>query len=252
MRKTASIRAPGFNWTHPLVAAGLVCFLIFVLLSAHPAHALDPNKRLTQYMHTSWRIQDGSLPSGMYQIRQSSDAFLWLLSLPGDIYRFDGVQLLPWHLPAGISSKVAVNIYAAADGLWVLGPANLYRVKNGLVTYRSELHGEMFQGFSEDRDGSLWVLQRNPDAPLCRVSNTLKCLGKADGMPVSSFTALLSDGNGGFWLGGENALVHWRAGVSETYRIEGSKPGVGIQSLARGSDGSLWVGTDAGLRQFNL
>ena len=59
---------------------------------------------ITQYMHTSWRIQDGSLPSGMYSITQTSDGFLWFVSLPGDIYRFDGVRFVPWHLPAGVGS----------------------------------------------------------------------------------------------------------------------------------------------------
>ena len=32
---------------------------------------------------------------------------------------------------------------------------------------------------------------------------------------------LLADGKGGFWLGGQTALVHWHDGVSETYRTEG-------------------------------
>ena len=28
---------------------------------------------------------------------------------------------------------------------------------------------------------------------------------------------LLADGKGGFWLGGQTALVHWHAGESEKY-----------------------------------
>ena len=52
-------------------------------------------------------------------------------------------------------------------------------------------------------------------------------------------------GKGGFWLGGQTALVHWHDGVSETYPIEALKSNVGqtgIAGLARGPDGSLWVG----------
>ena len=59
-----------------IFAATLGSCLAGVLLAA-PAHALDPNKRLTQYLHTSWRIQDGSLPAGMFSITQTSDGFLW-------------------------------------------------------------------------------------------------------------------------------------------------------------------------------
>src|ERR1700730_10359341 len=47
------------------------------------------------------------------------------------------------------------------------------------------------------------------------------------------------------WLGGQTALVHWHDGVSETYPIDALKSNVGqpgIAGLARGPDGSLWVG----------
>ena len=231
------------------VAAMLGSCLTCVFLLAAPAHTLDPNKRLTQYMHTSWRIQDGSLPAGMYHITQTSDGFLWLLSLPGDIYMFDGVRVLPWHLPAGVSSKIAVNLFAdRAGGLWVLGDRDIARVKDGLVTSRFELHARMFQAISEDPDGSLWIARRADDAPFCHVTDReVKCFGKADGIPISTIGTVLADGNGGFWLGGDSdaALVHWHAGLSEPDRIEALKPGgSGIQSLARGPDGTLWVGLD--------
>ena len=102
----------------------------------------------------------------------------------------------------------------------------------------------MFQATSEDPDGSLWVLTRSFEAPLCHVTDrAVKCFGKRDGIPISPIDSLLVDGGGGFWLGTQTALVHWHAGVSETYRIAGAKPmGIGIQALARGPDGSLWVG----------
>ena len=83
----------------------------------------------------------------------------------------------------------------------------------------------------------------------------VKCFGKSDGIPISQVDTLLADGKGGFWLGGQTTLVHWHAGVSETYKLEGVKAiGIGIQSLARGPDGSLWVGIfgegPGGLRQL--
>ena len=96
----------------------------------------------------------------------------------------------------------------------------------------------MFQSVTEAPDGSLWVLRGNSDAPLCRVTDSLKCFGKADGIPISDIQSVLADGNGGFWLGGQTGgLVHWHAGTSEKYNV-----GNEIFSLARGPDGSLWVG----------
>ena len=64
-------------------------------------------------------------------------------------------------------------------------------------------------------------------------------------MPISPADSLLPDGKGGFWLGGQTGLVHWHDGVSETYPIKALNSNAGQQgvvSLARGPDGTLWVG----------
>src|SRR5271157_213902 len=237
------------NWPSATIVATLGSCLACVLLLAGSVHALDPNKRVTQYIHTSWRIQDGSLPTGMHEIKQTSDGFLWLVSLPDDLYRFDGVRFVKWHLPAGVPFKSASNVVADhAGGLWVVGSPELVHLKDGVVTAHFQLEGRMFQTVSEDPDGSLWMLRgRAPDAPLCHVTDrAFQCFGKADGIPISNIESLLADGQDGFWLGGQSALVHWHRGSSETYRSEG------IQALARGSDGSLWLGLSEGhgLEQF--
>ncbi|MGO9307202.1 MAG: two-component regulator propeller domain-containing protein [Candidatus Korobacteraceae bacterium] len=231
------------NVARGAIAATLGCCLACVLLLTGTIHALDPNKHITQYMHTSWRTQDGSLPTGMHEINHTSDGFLWFVSLPGDIYRFDGVRFVPWHLPGGIPFSDASNVFADhLGGLWVIGQPELVHLKNGVVTSHFQLEGTMFQTVSEDPDGSLWMVRsRAPDAPLCHVTDRAsQCFGKADGIPISDIESLLADGKGGFWLGGSTDLVHWHAGKSEMYRSGG------IQSLARGPDGSLWVGGDAG------
>ena len=234
---------PRFKWLRGPIAATLGSCLTCVLLLATPVHALDPNLHLTQYIHTSWRIQDGSLPSGMHEIKQTSDGFLWFVSLPGDIYRFDGIRFVPWHLPGGVPFSSASNILGdRAGGLWVVGHPELVHLKNGVVTSHFKLDGRMFQTVSEDPDGSLWMVRsRAPDAPLCHVTDrAFQCFGKADGIPISDIESLLADGEGGFWLGGDTALVHWHHGSSEMYRSEG------IQSLARGPDGLLWLGISEG------
>ena len=73
----------------------------------------------------------------------------------------------------------------------------------------------------------------------------VKCFGKAEGVPISPIDSILADGKGGFWLGGQTALVHWRDGTSETYPIEALKSNVGqhgVVSVALGPDGTVWVG----------
>ena len=236
------------------IAAWVGFCLICVLLLAGPVHALDPNKHITQYIHTSWRIQDGSLPAGMFAITQTSDGFLWFSALEQGIYRFDGVRFLPWVPPTKIGSIHIDEVFADhAGGLWATGDHETAHIKDGAVIAYFDLEGIGGRAaISRDPDGSLWITRasnRVTDAPLCHITDrAAKCFGKSDGMPISPADAVLSDGEGGFWVGGQTALVHWRAGVSQIYPIEGLKSNVGdigINGLARGADGSLWVGIAA-------
>lgn len=221
------------------IATALVSILVYILLLSGTAHALNPNTHLTQYIHKAWRTQDGSLPAGMYHITQTSDGFLWFLSLPADIYRFDGVRFLPWHLPPGVPIDTSWNIFAdRKGGLWVSGSHDIVRMDGLSVRSHFQVGAGMFQGVAETPDGSLWVLNDNPGSPLCHVTDSLKCFGSADGIPISRLESVLADGNGGFWLGGSGGgLVHWRAGTSETYTVTSE-----IFSMARGADGSVWLG----------
>lgn len=253
MGKIASRRSLllGFRWPRPTIAATLGSCLFCVWLMALPVQALDPHNRLTQYMHTSWRTQDGSAPSGMYAIAQTSDGFLWFLSYRGEIYRFDGVQYRLWR-PAADTEPIGRirNILGdQAGGLWALGASGIAHFKNGVVTSQVELDGLLpdTNNVSEDADGSIWVVRGDNSVtePVCHVSERgVKCFGKSDGIPITPIDAILADGSGGFWLGGQAALVHWHGGVSEAYPLKGMRSGAGpgILALARGPDGSVWAG----------
>ena len=137
-----------------------------------------------------------------------------------------------------------------AGGLWALGANGIAHWKDGVVTSHVQLDGLMSNplNLSEDADGSIWVVrgENGVTEPLCHISDgAVKCFGQSDGVPIAPIDAILADGKGGFWLGGQVALAHWHAGVSQTYPIEGSTANSGtpaILSLARGPDDSIWVG----------
>ncbi len=249
-----------WNWTGTASAGMLGCCLLCMLLMAGSVYGLDPHKRLTQYMHTSWRIQDGSAPSEMESITQTADGFLWLVSGPGDAYRFDGVQFVPSQLSSGSTTDNMKVFGDHADGLWVVTSDGIAYRKHGVTSSHFSLEGiGSYQSISADPDGSLWVVRssnRISDAPLCHITErAVKCFGKSDGIPISPLDSLLADGKGGFWLGAATALIHWHDGSSQVYGIDALRSNtgqIGITSLARTDDGSLWVGILAEGRGLGL
>src|ERR1700722_13810381 len=101
-----------FNRPGKNLAGILSVFLFYLSFGTGAVHALDPNKHLTQYMHTSWRVQDGSAPAGIEAIAQTLDGYLWLSSDARGMYRFDGVRFLPWTLSSnGKTINAIVNMY---------------------------------------------------------------------------------------------------------------------------------------------
>ena len=187
----------------------------------------------------------------MFSVVQTSDGFLWFTSVSESLYRFDGIRFVPWTLPVErrtIDHVVSVHS-DHSGGLWAVGEHEVVHLKGGVVTSHFTVEGQFRTGnVSEDPDGSLWTLQAgfNLQAPLCHITDhEVKCFGESDGIPLTTGgQALLADGKGGFWLGGQRAVVHWHAGVSEVYPIAAlqTNSGDGVNALAFDSNGSLWIG----------
>ena len=98
----------------------MICWLV-VGLTAKSALALDPNKAITQFIHTSWTEKDGA-PTGIRSIVQTADGYLWLGTIAGLLYRFDGVRFVRFEPQAGelLPDTTLLGMLAARDGsLWI-------------------------------------------------------------------------------------------------------------------------------------
>src|SRR3954471_16963746 len=83
---------------HNLLSIALL-WLVFFLCATPGARGLDPTRRITQYGHTAWRVQDGIVARSA-AITQSTDGYVWL-AVSGGLMRFDGVRFVPWQPPEG-------------------------------------------------------------------------------------------------------------------------------------------------------
>lgn len=101
---------------------------------------------------------------------------------------------------------------------------------------------------TQTRDGFLWI-------------GTYNGLARFDGLRFTAFTTantpelvsdgihgLLEDRAGDLWIATRGGgLVRFRDGRFRAFPDDGDSPASEITSLAEGSDGTLWVGTDRGL-----
>jgi PAS domain S-box-containing protein len=228
---------------------------LWLTLSA--AQALDPNKRLTQYAHTVWRIQDGFLPNTPFWISQTKDGYLWVGGGSGAL-RFDGVRFTPWSAPIA-STPILHPVSVRAGEFWIATGSGLAHLRDNVVISQYDLLG--INDIYKDSDGSVWALSlRDPDRVLCQATDTkIRCFGKAEGITIHVPFSFIPDGKGGFWIGGDTSLLHWKMGAApelfSPQHLQSNVGQIGIRSLVKNSDGSLLVGIMAagpglGLERF--
>ena len=228
----------------------VVCVLLLLFL-ATSARAVDPNKHISQYAHTAWRIQDGIFTGAPNAITQTVDGYLWIGTQTG-LVRFDGVRFVPWTPPEGkrlFSAKSIFSLLGGGDGsLWIGTGTNLAHFKDGdLINYGDALG--RINAIVEDRNGTVWITRsrvRDESGPLCQVIDTkLRCYGKADGITPPYAGPLIADSAGNLWIGSSGVLTRWSIGSSSVYTppaLKSAEGLAGIQALAATTDGSFWVG----------
>jgi signal transduction histidine kinase/ligand-binding sensor domain-containing protein len=233
------------------VTRALFLLSIFCFCSSSVMTALDPARRISQYGHTAWRVQDGYFPGAPFAIAQTADGYIWVGTAAG-LFRFDGVRLVPWSALSGeqLPSTDIYYLLGVRDGsLWIATYGGLAHWTNHhLITYQKG-EGWVIGYIVEDRDGKIWFTRARVDDyshPLCQVNDlAVHCYGSDDGVPASNASALVQDPRGDFWLGSSTALLRWRPGSSKEYRpraLRSSAGTNGVSSLALAPDSSLMVG----------
>ena len=103
--------------------------LLLLLLGPVPAAAVDPERHISQYGHTAWRVFDGTIPR-VIQITQTTDGYIWLETTDG-LMRFDGVRFSLWRADDGKPLVKGFSaLLGASDGsLWIGNSDGLMHLK---------------------------------------------------------------------------------------------------------------------------
>jgi signal transduction histidine kinase/ligand-binding sensor domain-containing protein len=242
----------------------LVRALLF-LCATSLANGVDANRKISQYGHTAWRVQDGTISPGT-SIAQTTDGYLWLGTSEG-LLRFDGVRFVRWQPPKGQSLPGThfSALFGAHDGsLWIGTTRGLSRWKDGqLRTYADSAGPASIAAIIEDDEGTIWVTRYGRyarETPLCSISrDTFRCFGQKDGIPVNYGLGLARDNAKNLWFG-STVLCRWKPGAPATtffHSIAGKLAnGDGVVDVALGPSGTVWatldaVGAQLGVQQYS-
>jgi signal transduction histidine kinase/ligand-binding sensor domain-containing protein len=216
---------------------------LLVLMFASPGLAAD-----AAWSVRTWQIDDGS-NNAIVGIAQSPDGYLWIATVAG-LNRFDSLHL-EHHVVGNLFTRANPNvrgILASRDGgLWVVldGAVVLLKGDAPPVIVRDNIPSLRFDSLAEDDHGALWIgYHANV---ICRVKDgKATVLGSDAGIPKGFTSSLAVDNSGQVWLAEGDQIGIIRNG----YFIR-KTTGPDSCSLARASDGGLWVCAGLSLYKYD-
>ncbi len=228
--------------------AGLLA--AFLGASAGAVSALDPTVAPTQYGRRVWTTEQGLPQNTIRAIVQARNGYLWLGTQEG-LVRFDGVRFSVFdekNTPA-FKDRYVLSLREDQQGsLWIgTRGGSLVRYRDGAFSRfdtSSGLPNGVIRCIYEDRSGRLWV---GTDAGVVRLEGDRFSVPpdlKAQPFAVMAIT----EADGALWLGTDVAgVLHVAPGGVEKYTRKQGLSSDQVRALYTGRDGSLWIGTRAGL-----
>ncbi|HUP50704.1 MAG TPA: EAL domain-containing protein [Thermoanaerobaculia bacterium] len=223
--------------------------VILVLLEASAGLALEPEKRLTQYVRATWTADRGLPQNSVFGVTQTTDGYIWIATQEGFV-RFDGSQFVTYDRRSypQIASAFATSIHALRDGSLGVGTfgGGLIRMRGEQIEVLTETNGlpsSDVQALHESSDGTLWI---GTSSGLARLSNGRITPFPSEKLPHVTITALAEDTSGRLWIGTAGGLVTLKDGRVTAHGPAEGFPLERVESFGTGRDGSVWVGMESG------
>ena len=234
------------RWALPLL--GMACFF-------PSAHALDPNRMISQYVHEKWNADRG-IRGHVLSITQTPDGYLWIGTDNG-LVRFDGFSFQAVSLlPVGLASNSPVlGLITDADGNLVVRLAGtVVLLKNN--TKFASLGSEV--GLSASYVTAIWKEENGGVLFSDLVSGTVRFRGKRvevlarpsrlPGAPL--VTSLAETPDGKIWMGTLGTGLFY-VSQGQVTKVSAALPERKVNCMLSVNQNELWVGTDSGLFRWN-
>ena len=194
-----------------LLGNGFVSRLSF----AQEVITLDPSKRISQYIHSSWNTDDGLPQNSVSALTQSQNGYIWFGTEEG-LVRFDGVTFATFDKQTDPAFRV-----------------------NDIVT------------MIETRDGSIWSGTRGGGIVVFD-GIQFSSINDSTGLGSNFITTLSEDQEGHVWIGTYGGgLAKYNRGVITNYDAEAGFTAEFVSEVVQDQAKNLWIGTEQGLFRFH-
>ena len=199
---------------------------------------------LPNYITRVWTMDDGLPDSGIMNVIQSQDGYLWVSTHSG-LTRFDGVHFTVFdsgNTPELPSPHVTCLFEDAAGMIWIghdTGELACYRNGNfSAVPVQAKWRGGRIYGMGADEAGDVWLL--NGYGELARVKDWLVI--PAPPGKTATRLAMVRKPAGGFWIQRDNEVWKLVAGQLQPVHFDEYSDRY-VQGIGASRDGGLWVMT---------
>jgi signal transduction histidine kinase/ligand-binding sensor domain-containing protein len=205
----------------------------------------------SRYQQVNWQERDGLPQNTVLAIAATRDGYLWVGTYEGAA-RFDGVRFTLFNPSntTGIGNSMVSSLLERRDGSLWLGTygGGVSRFSDGRFTQyamRDGLSSDFTTCLFEDPAGTLWIgTDGGGVTAFSRGRFTPYTI--AQGLPSNLVRAVVDDGNGGLLVGTSRGIARIADGRVSAFDGRADVAQADISTLARSSDGSLWVAAISG------
>lgn len=222
--------------------------MLLGIAASQPAFSLNPSKLFSQYLQSSWGIQNGLPQRSVMAVAQTADGLLWLATEEG-LVRYNGKTFVTFdeRNAPGLGDRFIRSLAAGPDGsLWIGTMSGLVYYKNGkFESLRTEPAARIdIYDLCVGLDGSVWF---SSDQGLRQLRDgKLRTYTTKDGLPGNGINGLAKSPDGTLWIATTKGLASLKAGRFTTYPGWDGAPSTGLNAVATGRDGVVWIGTADG------